>query len=132
MIRTKIADATSTKQSLSSTTGLVVLASDSKRFYLHNFLSLGPAGAPAITSFEPVSGPTGTSVTLLGTHFTGTTRVAFSGAVTTFAVVSDTQIDTTVPDGSPRGRISVTNAAGTAYSRTEFAVLNPVPTCSSF
>jgi hypothetical protein len=39
---TQINNATSTKQTVNSTTGLVVLASDvSTRFYLHNYLSLG-------------------------------------------------------------------------------------------
>ncbi|MCX6048179.1 MAG: hypothetical protein NT075_24020 [Chloroflexi bacterium] len=44
-----INDATSTKQSVNSTTGLVVLASDIKTFkYLHNYMSLVNADAPSV------------------------------------------------------------------------------------
>ncbi len=54
---TKINNATSTKQNLNSTTGLVVLASDSStHYYLHNYLSLG-TGATA----TPANTPTHTS-----------------------------------------------------------------------
>src|SRR5205807_1143892 len=46
--------------------------------------------APLISSFAPTSGPTGTSVTLTGTGFTGATGVSFnSTAATTFTVNSD-------------------------------------------
>jgi len=37
------------------------------------------AGAPALTSFTPDSGPAGTSVVLTGTNFTGATDVSFNG-----------------------------------------------------
>jgi hypothetical protein len=48
---TSINDASSTKQNLNSSTGLVVLASDdSKKWYLHNYLSLGGSQPPADTT----------------------------------------------------------------------------------
>jgi len=66
----KINDPTSTKQNVNSSTGLVVLASDSsKRYYLHNCLSLSgqagdctapPATTPTSTS-TPTPTPTGTN-----------------------------------------------------------------------
>ena len=60
-------NATSTKQNLTSSTGLVVLASDStSHFYAHNFMDLSAANAPTIVSFAPTSGPVGTSVTING------------------------------------------------------------------
>src|SRR5205807_258018 len=87
---------------------------------------------PSITSFTPVSGPTGTSVTLTGTGFTGTTGVSFnSTAATTFTVNSDTQISATEPTGATSGKITVTNAAGTGTSATSFTV-NAAPLISSF
>ena len=50
---TTINNATSTKQNVNSTTGLLVLASDNtSRYYLHNYLSLG--SAPAV-SLSPTS-----------------------------------------------------------------------------
>ena len=43
----KINNATSTKQTVSSTTGLLVLAGDdSTRYYVHNFLPISPASGP--------------------------------------------------------------------------------------
>ncbi|MBI3978113.1 MAG: hypothetical protein HY331_08005, partial [Chloroflexi bacterium] len=55
----KINDATSTKQNLTSVTGLVVLANDgSTTYYLHNYLSLGGTPTPTPT---PTNTPTSTS-----------------------------------------------------------------------
>jgi hypothetical protein len=52
---TAINNATSTKQNLNSTTGLVVLASDrNTRNYLHNYLSLGSASATATPTNTPI------------------------------------------------------------------------------
>ncbi len=55
----RINNATSTKQNLNSSTGLVVLASDQdSNFYLHNYLALNPSGTPtADFSGSPVTGP---------------------------------------------------------------------------
>src|SRR3990170_3088302 len=131
---TKINNATSTKQNLNGTTGLVVLASDSQsRYYLHNYLSLGGGGnSPVITSFNPSSGPVGTEVTLTGSNFTGATAVAFNGTpAATFTIDSDTQLRATVPSGATTGLISVTNPSGTGSSATAFTVLGP-PVITSF
>lgn len=78
---------------------------------------------PAITSFTPTSGAVGTSVTIKGNTFTGTTAVTFGGvAVSSFVVVSDTEVTTTVPSGAVTGVIAVTTAAGTGSSSTSFSV----------
>ena len=42
-------NATSTKQNVNSATGIVVLASDSNRWYVHNFMSLGGGTPPPAT-----------------------------------------------------------------------------------
>jgi large repetitive protein len=86
---------------------------------------------PTITSFSPTSGKVGTTVTINGTHFTGTTNVRFHGVAATFTVNSDAKITTTVPSGATTGKITVTNPAGTATSGTNFIVIRP-PTISSF
>jgi hypothetical protein len=128
---TTINNATSTKQNLNPATGLLVLASDQNtRFYFHNFLRL-QSQKPAITSFSPTSGPVGTGVTITGSGFTGAVDVAFNGTPASFEVGSSTQISTRVPNGATTGKISVTNAAGTAVSDGAFRVTHP-PVITSF
>jgi uncharacterized repeat protein (TIGR03803 family) len=78
---------------------------------------------PAITSFSPTSGPVGTSVTIIGTSFTGATSVKFNGISATFKVNSDTQVTATVPTGATTGPISITTRGGTATSATSFTVM---------
>ncbi|UGS38856.1 IPT/TIG domain-containing protein [Capillimicrobium parvum] len=80
----------------------------------------GASAAPAITSFTPANGPTGTTVTVNGTNFTGATAVAFNGRAATFTVASATKVTAKVPDGATTGRIKVTTPKGTATSATDF------------
>jgi hypothetical protein len=62
---TKVNNPTSTKQSLDSTTGLLVLAGDDgTRTYLHNFLTLGSGAPPPPPPPPPLPPPSGTTVTL--------------------------------------------------------------------
>ena len=92
--------------------------------------------APTVTGFSPTVGPVGTSVTLIGTNFTGATKVAFNGiAAPTYSVVSATQITATVPSGATTGMIAVTTPAGTGTSTSSFtAGVSPAspPTVTSF
>jgi hypothetical protein len=80
------------------------------------------AAAPTISSFSPVSGAAGTSVTVTGANFTGASFVKFNGAAASFSVVSDSQVTATVPAGATSGPISVTNSAGTGTSASSFTV----------
>jgi hypothetical protein len=96
--------------------------------------SVTPASAPTVTGFAPSSGPVGTSVTVTGTGFTGTTSVTFNGtAATSFAVNSATQLTATVPSGATSGPIAVTTSAGTGTSSGSFTVTTvaPGPTITS-
>ncbi|HEX3110225.1 MAG TPA: IPT/TIG domain-containing protein, partial [Thermoanaerobaculia bacterium] len=97
---------------------------------------LGSGGsAPTVTSFSPTSGGTGTSVTITGTNFTGTTAVKFNGQSATFTVISSTSITATVPNCLSTGTISVTNASGTGTSSGTFTVTGcggSAPTVTSF
>ena len=82
-----------------------------------------PPGSPTITSFSPSSGPAGTTVTIEGTNFTGTTSVRFDGTPAgSFTVVSSSRLTSVVPIGATTGPITVTNANGAGTSATDFTV----------
>lgn len=88
--------------------------------------------APAISSFNPTTGPVGTSVAITGTNFTGASTVTFNGkAAASFTVNSATQITATVASGTTTGAIALKNPAGTAASTTSFSVI-AAPVISSF
>jgi hypothetical protein len=80
-----------------------------------------PHIAPTITSFTPTSGLTGIPVTITGSHFSGASNVSFGTKAATFSILSDTQIRTTVPNGALAAKISVTTAAGTGASTSNFS-----------
>lgn len=78
--------------------------------------------APTISTFTPASAATGTTVTITGTNFTGTTSVSFGGtAAASFIVVSATSITAVVASGTS-GLVSVIKS-GTTISRTGFYYL---------
>jgi hypothetical protein len=74
------------------------------------------SSAPTISSFNPASARVGTSVTIIGTGFTGATQVAFNGTPSSYIVNSDAQITATVPSGATTGPISLTTPGGTTTS----------------
>ena len=78
-------------------------------------LNMSISGAqPIITSFTPKTGCAGTTVTINGTAFTGTTDVAFGGIpATSFVVVNGKTITAVVGDGAS-GAVTVTKSSGTA------------------
>ena len=80
---------------------------------------VSPANAfpptPAVTGINPTSGVTGTSVTVTGTGFTGTSAVDFgAGHPATFSVTSDTSIAATAPAGTGTVDVTVTTPGGTS------------------
>ncbi|MFM9839281.1 MAG: IPT/TIG domain-containing protein [Cyclobacteriaceae bacterium] len=91
---------------------------------------------PTISSFNPTSGPTGTTVTITGINFDAVptnNAVKFSGTSATATSSSTTNIITTVPTGATTGTITVTVAGNTATSATNFTVTSPlIPTITSF
>ncbi|MGA2072391.1 MAG: choice-of-anchor tandem repeat GloVer-containing protein, partial [Terriglobia bacterium] len=70
----------------------------------------------------PTSGGVGTAVMILGNNLTGATSVSFNGTAATFTVVSDTEIQTTVPTGATTGAVQVTTPSGTLNSNVPFQV----------
>src|SRR5260221_9420250 len=86
------------------------------------------AGAPTLTSFTPVSGASGTSVSVVGTAFdpaAGATTVKLNGVTATASVGSATALTFTVPVAAASGRITATTAAGTGASMADFIVPPP-------
>lgn len=89
-------------------------------------------GDPSKTSFTVIATPSihaftssakvGATITILGTHFSGTTQVAFNGLKSSFRVISDTKITAVVPKGATTGSVRVTNPAGFDTSGTNFNV----------
>jgi outer membrane protein assembly factor BamB len=93
------------------------------------------ATAPTITSFTPTKAALGKTVTISGTGFTGATSVKFSGATSTFSIVSGgATIHATVPTLAHTGKITVTGPSGTATSTATFTVapgILPTPATGS-
>ena len=106
----------------SATTGRLTVTTPGGTATSATDFSVTAVGSPTITSFTPASGPVGTSVTVTGTNFTGTTSVKFNGVTATFNVTNSTRLGATVPVGATTGTISVTNASGTATSTATFTV----------
>ena len=96
-----------------------------------NDVTLTVYNLPSVTSFNPTTGKTGTSVVITGSDFTNVSQVSFNGTVQpTYTVNSPTQITTTVPSGAITGTISITTIAGTVTSTNSFTVDNTAPTLS--
>jgi IPT/TIG domain len=75
------------------------------------------ANPPAVTGVEPAEGPQtgGTTVTITGTSFTGTTAVDFGAtAAKSFKVQSETSITAESPAGTGTVDVTVTTAEGTS------------------
>ena len=78
--------------------------------------------APEISGTSPGSGTVGSSVSIGGHGFTGTTSVKFNGVAASFTVSSDGLISAVVPAGATTGPVSVTTPNGTATSSAAFTV----------
>ncbi|HET8923589.1 MAG TPA: choice-of-anchor tandem repeat GloVer-containing protein [Candidatus Acidoferrum sp.] len=83
-------------------------------------VSLGP-----FVMTSPTSGQVGAAVIILGNNLTGTTGVSFNGTAATFTVVSNSEIQTTVPVGATTGIVQVTAPAGVLNSNVPFQVTKP-------
>ncbi|MBK0403323.1 IPT/TIG domain-containing protein [Adhaeribacter sp. BT258] len=90
--------------------------------------------APVITSVSPNSEVVGASVVIYGSNFQNASYVGFNGTSAPGYVVnsSGTEITVTVPAGATTGQIRVTTPGGTTYSSSNFTVLVPAPTITTF
>ncbi len=87
---------------------------------------------PAISSFNPTSGPVGIAVTITGTNLTGASSLTFNSAPAVFTVASPTTITTTVPAGATTGPIAVTTPGGIGVGATFTVTIPLAPTITSF
>lgn len=87
--------------------------------------------APTVSSFNPTTGPVGTSVVITGNDFQSITNVQFNGVNASYSVNSSTQITAIVPSGAATGLVAVINGSGTANSASSFVVTTP-PVVNSF
>ncbi len=82
-------------------------------------LSLGLA---PFVKVLPALGKAGETAMILGDTLTGTTRVSFNGIAAAFTVISDTEIQATVPAGAATGTVTVVTPVGTLKSNEIFHV----------
>jgi PKD repeat protein len=128
-------NATSTKQNLNATTGLLVLATnDATGYYWHNYESLAPP-APPVANFtaSPTSGSAPLAVTFTDTSSGGPTAWLWSfgdGATSTAQNPSHTYTSA----GTYSVSLTVSNSTGTdTATRTDYiAVTPPPPPVASF
>jgi len=93
--------------------------------------------APTLTSISPTSGPAtgGTTVTIIGSGFTGASKVWFGTVAADFTVNSDAQITAVSPAGSGSVHVTVTTPGGTSATSNAdqftYRVAPPIPTLTS-
>ena len=81
--------------------------------------------APVITGFTPRKAAAGHTVTISGSHLSGTKGVWLNGVKATFRVPSDSKILAIVPKHAKAGAWKVTTAVGTTASHLRFTVVAP-------
>ncbi|NBP70542.1 MAG: hypothetical protein EBU52_17630, partial [Cytophagia bacterium] len=89
---------------------------------------------PTISSFSPLQGIAGTSVTITGTNFSTTATnniVKFNNTTATVTAATTTSLTVTVPTAATSGTISVQVGSQTAVSVESFTII-PKPTITSF
>ncbi len=112
-------------------TGSVTISTQGGHASLGNF-SVQSSAAPTITEFSHASIGRGSTITVTGTHFTGTLAVSVDGAVVDFfSTLSDTQLSLSVPQNAATGRVRVYNSKGVGVSPKDLVILEP-PVISGF
>ena len=78
-----------------------------------------------VERIHPREGGVGSELTITGTGLGAATAVHFGGVRATPTVISDTELRVRVPDGAPRGPISVVTPTGMAASVDTFVPSGP-------
>ena len=80
-----------------------------------------------IDSFQPLTGPAGTNITIKGSNFSEVTSVSFNGIEASYTIENDHTITAKVPPMVSSGTISVTNSFCSSVSNASFQLLNTCP-----
>jgi uncharacterized repeat protein (TIGR03803 family) len=80
-------------------------------------------GLPRFVQTIPTIGSVGSTVLILGNGLTGASAVTFNGTSAAFNVLSDTEIQASVPLGATTGAVQVSTPGGTLSSNVAFQVL---------
>jgi uncharacterized repeat protein (TIGR03803 family) len=111
--------------------GSLLQATDGNLYGVANSGGVGADGAvfrvltglPQFVQTVPLAGAEAAQVLILGNNLSTTTAVSFNGTAASFTVVSNSEIETTVPSGASAGFVTVTTSAGTLNSNVAFRVL---------
>ncbi len=116
-----------------ATTGPITITVDGRvATSSSNFTFVFP---PTISSFSPVSGPPGTTVTISGANFDpvpANNTVRINGALMTVTSSTVTTIVADIPVSATSGLITVTVMGYTGTSPSNFQVITPAPTITGF
>ena len=94
------------------------------------FYSLNISAAQFIT-LQTLSGKVGSTVSILGQGFTGTTAVSFGGVnATSFTVSSDTYLTAKIPTGAKTGTVTVVRPNGSLNSLKQFKITPAISSIS--
>jgi uncharacterized repeat protein (TIGR03803 family) len=80
-------------------------------------------GLPPFLQVLPSFGQAGATIHIAGNNLSGSTSVSFNGTPALFTVVSNRQINATVPAGATTGIVTVVTAQGTLASNVVFSVI---------
>ncbi|MFD1184659.1 IPT/TIG domain-containing protein, partial [Pontibacter rugosus] len=117
--------------SFSSKTASISIASNDtdENPYVINLTGTGDYLTPAISAINPTSGYVGSVVTITGSNFSNVTGITFNGTnAPGFTIVSDNEIQVTVPAGATTGPIILSATGVSPVSSQTFTVLSPTIT----
>jgi len=118
-----------------ATTGQISVKNPQHQSWAGSAFTVSTGSQPTITSFSPTSGVAGSTITVTGTGFNGTTAAwVGNGYDAAFTVNSDTSITITVPDDATTGPIKIVTPSSSALSSASFTVIRvyPQPSITSF
>jgi hypothetical protein len=106
-----------------ATSGAIGVFNPAHGVFTASAFNVTAASQQGIQNFTPASGPVGTVVTVNGSGFTGT-NVAWAGAAhnAVVKVLSDKQIQVTIPAGATSGAIGLFNSSFAAFTASAFQV----------